>query len=172
MVDKAWPGLMRIVEIKQLDAMGRVRHHEQNIYNLLHHDGEEYLLRLAFNGLAINSDYYLGLDNRSLVDASDDMDSLVGEPVVGGGYERQEIDSSTDFVMNFENDHWVAYSPIVAFRAISAAWGPVRNIFLTNKLDDTGFLISTATLASPITLDAGDSVTVRIGMQIKACVQA
>jgi hypothetical protein len=96
------------------------------------------------------------------------MDDLIGEPS-GGGYVRQEIASAGDFAINFENDHFVATSPIVAFRATTGSWGPVSNLFLTNMDDNTGYLISTAVLQSAIALNPGDAVTMRIGMKLRDC---
>lgn len=167
-----WHGIMKIVEVTQCDSHGKIIFQEKNIRNILHNDGEEFLLRAAFTGgqvsTVIPDNYYLGLDNRSLIDTTDDMYSLIGEPQ-SGGYERQSISSSGDFAINFESDHYVATSPIVAFRSTSADWGPVRNLFLTDKANNTGSLISTAVLNSALVVSVGDSVTMRISMQLRDC---
>lgn len=168
-----WNGLLKILEIKHLNASGQVLWEHFNIHNLVHQDGEEFLLRAAFQGGPISTiipeNYYLGLDNRQSVSIVDTMDDLIGEPG-GSGYERQAVSSTTDFLLNFENDHYVATSPVVAFRATTGNWGPVSNLFLTDKLDNSGYLIATATLPSGIQVNSGDHITVRIGMQLRDCV--
>lgn len=169
---KDWHGIMKIIEIQHLAADGSILSTQNRILNTLHQEGEEFLLRAAFTGgqdsTVVPEYYYLGLDNRSTVAAEDTMDDLIGEPT-GGGYQRQEIASSGDFAINFENDHYIATSPIVAFRATSGSWGPVVNLFLTDKSDNTGFLISTVVLDTAVSLAGGESVTMRIGMQLKEC---
>lgn len=172
MLRKNWHGIMKIVEIIHKNSYGKVLYYEQDIFNLLHNDGEEFLLRAAFTGGqtsdVIPDNYYLGLDARVEPAAVDTMDDLVAEPI-GNGYARQAIASSGDFAINFESNHFIATSPIVAFEATSNSWGPVRNLFLTTEIDSSGYLISTATLSSPLTLDIGDSVTMRIGMKLREC---
>lgn len=113
--------------------------------------------------------YYLGLDNRNSVSATNTLDNtLVGEPS-SGGYERQSISSSGIFSINLEDDHYVATSPIVAFRATVGDWGPVSNLFLCTTNNNTGTLISTAVLGTAVSLTAGDNVTMRIGMRLRGC---
>lgn len=169
---KNWHGLMKVLEIKHLDTNGTILWEQRNILNTFHYEGEEFLLRAAFTGgqdsTIIPETYYLGLDNRTTVDAEDTLDDLIGEPS-GGGYERQGIASSGDFGLNFENGHWIATSPIVAFFATTGSWGPVRNIFLTSTVNNSGSLISTSVLPSAVTLESGQSVTMRIGLTLKEC---
>ena len=169
---KNWNGILKILEIQHKSPQGDVLWEDRNIHNILHQDGEEFLLRAAFTGgvesTIVPEEYYLGMDNRLLVTAEDNLDSLIGEPS-SGGYDRQAVNSSGDFSVNFENDHWVAVSPIVAFQATTGNWGPVGNLFLTDQSGSTGFLISTAVLSTSISVNSGDSVTVRIGMQLKDC---
>lgn len=171
-MSKIWHGIMKILEVRHWDAAGNLLWEQRNVLNLLHREGEEFILRAAFTGGRVSTiipdNYYLGLDNRSPITEADTLDDLVGEPS-SHGYERQEIASSGDFALNFEDDHFIATSPIVAFRATTGSWGPVSNLFITDKSDNTGYLISTALLSSPASLNAGESVTMRIGMQLKDC---
>jgi len=166
-----WSGIMKIKEIHHLDSNGNIIFEAFNIKNLLHFEGEEFLLQAAFlggrNSTIIPDYYYLGLDNRSLVDTDDKIADLIGEPY-GGGYQRAEINSSNKFSLNKEDVHYVATSPIVSFNANSiGGWGPVSNLFLTAEVNGNYKLISTAILDHPITLNDGDKVTMRIGMQIR-----
>lgn len=169
---KHWDGLLTIIEIQHRDSHGNLLWESKDIKNLLHQDGEEFMLRAAFTGgqnsTIIPENYYLGLDSRTTLFSTDTMDDLVGEPS-SGGYERQTISSEGDFSINFQDSHFIATSPIVVFRATAGSWGPVRNLFLTTQDDDSGYLISTAPLDSLVSLTAGDSVTLRISLRIRGC---
>jgi hypothetical protein len=163
---------MKLLEICHLDVDGSVISEQKNLLNILHQDGEEYLLRAAFMGGKVSDvipdNYYLGLDNRQSIAADQTMNDLIGEPF-GNGYERQPIASFGDFAINFEQDHFIATSPIVAFRATTGSWGPASNLWLTDTSDNSGYLISTIVLNSPVSLSSGQAITMRIGMQLLQC---
>lgn len=167
-----WNGILKIIDVKHLDTSGNVLWQNNNILNIMHEDGEEYILRAVFTGGRVSTiipdSYYLGLDNRVTPATTDTMDDLIGEPTTNG-YERQATNSSGDFAINFESNHFIATSPIVAFRATAGAWGPVSHLFLTDQSNNSGFLISTASLGTTITVSAGESVTMRIGMTLRDC---
>jgi len=168
-----WNGLLKVIEIKHVRD-GKVIWEQHNVLNTLHQDGEEFMLRAVFQGgptenPVIPENFYLGLDNRQSVSIEDTITDLVGEPA-GSGYQRQAVSSETDFAINFETDHFVATSPIVAFQATVGSWGPVSNLFITDQNDDSGYLIATASLNSGIEVVSGDSVTMRIGLQLRECV--
>ena len=167
-----WQGILRIDEIQHLAADGKVLRSEENIHNILHLEGEEFLLRAAFTGGQVSSviptNSYVGLDARTSVSDDQSMDDLVGEPV-GAGYERQAISSEGDFVINFEEDHFLALSPIVVFRGIGGMWGPVSHLFFTDRENNTGALISTATFSAPFEVSDGESVTLRVSMLLRDC---
>jgi hypothetical protein len=167
-----WNGLLKVIEVKHIRD-GEVIWEERNLHNLLHQDGEEFMLRAVFQGGPLENPtipeyYYLGLDNRQSLSIEDTITDLVGEPA-GSGYQRQAVSSETDFAINFETDHFVATSPIVAFQATVGSWGPVSNLFITDQNDESGYLIATAPMNSGIEVVAGDSVTRRIGLQLREC---
>lgn len=167
-----WPGIMKVEEIQHWDSSNQLLWEAHNIPNLLHYEGEQYILQAAFVGgktsTIIPDYYYLGLDNRLSVVVDDTMDDLVGEPN-GNGYQRAAVASSGDFAINFNNNHYVATSPIVAYIATLGSWGPVSNLFLTAEVDSEYKLISTAVLPSAIVMNSGDRITMRIGMQLRDC---
>lgn len=167
-----WYGIMKILDIQKWDVDGALLWEDKNIKNLLHLEGEEFILRSVFTGGSISNiipeNYYLGLDNRMAVSVEDTMDDLIGEPA-GGGYTRQSISSLNGFSVNLDSDHWQATSPIVAFNSTFSSWGPVSNLFLTDKIDNSGSLISTAILESPVAVEIGQQVTMRIGLLLKDC---
>jgi len=169
---KDWYGIMKVLDIQHLDKNKNVLWQQQNINNLLHLRGEEFILRAVFAGGRVSDvipeNYYLGLDNRPTVAVSNEMSDLVGEPTFGG-YTRQPVSSSGDFTVVFENNHYIAISVIVAFQATSGSWGPVQNLFVANAAGTDGTLISTARLEVPVVVNTGESVTMRIGMTLKDC---
>lgn len=164
--------LMKLIEIQHRNVDGSVLWEAHNLLNIIHLDGEEFLLRAAFTGGKISSVipdyYYLGLDNRQLLAKADTMENLIAEPF-GGGYTRQQISSAGDFSINIESGDFIATSPIVAFRSTTSNWGPVSNLWITDAADNSGYLISSISLQSPISLITGQSVTMRIGMQLLEC---
>lgn len=165
---------MKVLEIQHLDKNGKVLWRKENLHNLLHLQGEEFILLSVFLGGKVNNDYlpdnfYLGMDNRSRVLASDAMTDLAGEPAFAG-YERAVIPATGSFIVTLADDnHYRATSPIVAFTAAGGGWGPVQNLFLTNQVGDAGYLISTISLGISVTLTDGESVTVRVGMALRDC---
>lgn len=166
MSNNNWYGIMKIIEIQHVDFKGNIIWNAKNIKNVLHLEGEKFLLEAAFyggqNSTVVPTAYYLGLDNRTNVALADTLDEITEEPV-GSGYQRAEIQSNGVFTISFQDDRYIANSPIVSFRAVTGGWGPCRNLFLTGNEK----LISTAQLPSAIELKSGDVITMRIGMQIR-----
>ena len=167
-----WHGIMKIFDIKHLDVDGTVLWSDHNIYNLLHSEGELFILKATFWGgkssSVIPDFYYMGLDDRMTVAVGDTLASLAGEPS-SNGYVRQGISSNGAMNFNIVGLHWLASSPIVAFRSTTGPWGPVQNVFLTDTADNSGSLIATAVLSSPVTVTTGQSVTLRIGIMLQDC---
>ena len=167
-----WNGILTIIDIQHWDYDGNLLWEQKNIKNMLHQEGEEFLLMAAFTGgpnsTVIPENYYLRLDNRQVIAVPDILDNLIGEPT-SGGYERQAVSSSGDFSLNFESNHYIANSPIVVFRSTVGNWGPVTNLFLATTNDNTGFLISSVVLNTPLTMATGNNITMRIGLRIGGC---
>jgi len=167
----SWNGIMKLIELTHIRD-GQVIQKFENLKNMLHQDGEEFILRACFIGGQSNSvipaNYFLGLDNRVEPFESDTLAALTGEPT-GNGYSRQTISSSGEFVVSLDTSHFKAVSPIVTFQAVTGSWGPVNNLFLSTTLDDTGFLICTVVLPQALTVAANDSVTMRMAMTLKDC---
>lgn len=166
-----WHGIMKILWIKHWRE-GQVIWESENIRNLLHKEGESFILRAVFQGgvqsQVIPENYYIGLDARFVLDVEDNLGSLIGEPS-GNGYTRQAVSSSGGFDVTLEDSNYRATSPIVAFTAVIGGWGPVSNIFLTDSTTSTGNLISSAALPSNLSVADGDTVTMRIGLVLKDC---
>ena len=173
-----WHGIMKILWIKHWRD-GEMIWEAENIKNLLHREGESFILRAAFTGgqqsNVIPANYYIGLDARFALNVEDNLTSLIGEPS-GNGYIRQAVSSNGEseeetggFVLTLEGSNYRVTSPIVAFDAVLGNWGPVNNIFLTDSNTSNGNLISSAALPSTLTVASGDTVTMRFGLVLKDC---
>ncbi len=163
--------LLRILEIQHL-RQGKVLWEAKNLPNTMHLDGEQFILSTIFRstaGIAIPSFFYVGMDNRSSVTITDNMQSITTEPT-GNGYSRQPVSSATGFTIEQFDlsgvQHWRAKSQIVSFGASGSQWGPVSNVFLTDRLDSSGYLISTAPLGTTRNVSPGDAVTFRFALHI------
>jgi hypothetical protein len=169
-MNKNWHGLLKIEQIEQI-RNGEVIWKEENIKNLFHTQGEMFILSCCFSvggGISVPANYYFGLDNRTTIAAGDTMALVVDEEPTGSGYARQSVSSAGDFAIDLVGSNYRAISRIVSFTA-TGAYGPVRNLFLTTAPDATGYLISSATLSSPLTFASGDIVNLRMSLQLQDC---
>lgn len=165
--------LIGIDYIQHLSCEHKILWEQKNILNMLHNDGEEFVLRSIFlggktNNAYIPNYYYFGLDNRVSLAASDIMTSLVSEPTTSG-YTRVAVASTSNFTLGTNETNTQISSPIVTFRAVGGSWGPVKNLFLTDASDNTGYLISSVALASSVTLNDGESINLRMSITLKDC---
>lgn len=163
------PQLMLIKEVNHYDNNENVIWSEKNLPNIWHDEGQEFILFIAFDideGVEVPSQYYLGLDNRTTLSGSDDLDSLIGEPTTNG-YARQSLSSSNGFTISPTTT--TAVSGIKTFVASVGSWGPVKNVFLATTLDNTGRLISSVSLGGERTILAGESIAIRINLSLSGC---
>lgn len=160
---------MKVLEIQHLSKTGEIIWEDKKLLNLLHTEGEEFILEAIFAGGIIPDTYYLGLDNRTAISESDTMSDILTEPI-GNGYLRQPVLSVGEFTFGLTSGGFTqAQSPIVTFIASGGSWGPVNNLWLTTEADETGQLISTVVLSSETTLLDGERVTMRIGLGMRDC---
>ena len=163
--------MITIQEIGLLSSTGELLWKKENLHNMLHDDGEEFIINVLFGGVGVPSFYYFGLDNRTSLSSTDTMSSLVNEPSVNG-YARQKIASgssinnASQFTIMTEPP-FTAQSSILFFSANNnGSWGPVSNLFMTDKSDNSGYLISSVPLSTTITVAQGTSIYVRMGFQL------
>jgi hypothetical protein len=168
---KDWKGIMTVQELLHISGDGSVLHREQNIKNMIHVVGEEYILRVLFSSLSKPENYYVGLDNRSSLLPSSTIAALTGEPTNINGYERQAIPSD-NFQVESLSGLMQARSPTLVFRATGGSWGPVKNMFIATALgtdSNTSTLISSVVLSREITVNDGEIITVRMSMSLSNC---
>lgn len=163
---KDWRGILKIIEVEHVRD-GSVVWSDRNIRNILHAEGELFMLSCCFanDGLVVPGLYYFGLDARSSVAVTDTMADVAGEPS-GNGYARQSVSSNGGFSVVQQSGIYRAVPSVVTFTASGGGYGPMRNLFLTNMSDNSGYLISTATLSSPVTFTAGDAINLRMSIQL------
>lgn len=165
--------LMYLLEIKHLDCNKSILWESKEIIpNILHRQGQEFLLKGMFNtasAVVPPANYYLGLDARLVLSATDTLSSLIAEPNING-YARQAVSSFNGFSVALSGGSFSATSNSVVFSASGGSWGPVRNLFLTNVVNGTsGYLISSAPLGSQRTVNSGESISVRIAVSLSNC---
>jgi hypothetical protein len=163
-----WNGLVKIDLIQHVRD-GKVIWEDRDLRNLLHYEGQKYLLQAAFqnNGETIPNNYYFGLDSRATVAKSDTMISLVDEPN-GGGYARVAVSSVSGFTFQQQpSGVWRAISSLLQFTSTGGGYGPVRNLFLTGLSGMSQVLIASNALSSAITLTSGDTINLRMSLQLE-----
>lgn len=170
---KDWNGILKIEELL-IKRNEEIIYKVNDLYNILHTEGEAEILRALFIGgptsnAYIPSLYYLGLDDRATLAASDTLATLSGEPS-SGGYTRQPISSTTGFTLVESGSTVKAKSGVIIFSATGSSWGPVRNMFLTNVATGTsGILYSSIPIGSNVTVANGDDISLRFSMALKNC---
>ena len=168
-----WNGILKITHAQHI-RNNEVIWEDKNLYNILHSQGEELFLKNLFynDGTLPTPIYYLGLDSRAAIAYADSMTSLVGEPT-GSGYTRQPLNSistgNTGWTISAETSIHKALSNVVSFVASGGSYGPMYNLFLTNKSDNTGSLISSVSLSTPSTLISGDVLSLRMTLSLRDC---
>jgi hypothetical protein len=172
---KDWHGLVKVLEIIHRDAEGRVLWRDENLYNLLHSEGEDFLLRALFLGgnspsTYIPASYYFGLDDRTVIGLNDTMVTVAdgNEPTVNG-YARQAVSSSGQFNIVTVSSVHQANSPILSFHASGGSWGPVHNLFLTDDAGYAGKLIASVPLSQSLTVNDGETISMRMGLALRDC---
>lgn len=170
MKKKDWRGILQVVEVNHIRNK-QVIWQSSNLKNVLHIQGEEYLLKILFSNIIAKPQYYyFGLDNRATVAEADTLLSLDGEPTTHN-YSRQIVNSISDWAFAVSGGYNEAKSPILTFGAYGGSWGPIRNLFMTMQTQETdpalGYLISTVYLGQKITVLDGDSISMRMAIKLK-----
>lgn len=165
---KNWHGILKILYLEHLRD-GKVIRRDENILNLLHSQGEFFVLSTCFNNdgtSVLPPTYYFGLDARATLSVDDTMEDILDEPS-GSGYGRVGVASNGAFDIQQVSGIYRAVSPILTYSATGTGFGPVRNIFMTTEIDDSGYLMASAVLSSPLTLTAGETVNLRMSLQLQ-----
>lgn len=168
--------IMHIAEIIHYDINGKIKWGTKNLHNIVHDEGEIFLLSAAFATNAIGygvppTTLYLGLDNRSGLAETNTLASLIGEPI-DNGYTRVGLRtdgtgaSGQDFYITQPAAYYQAQSKIAHFECNTNDWATVSKLFLATSSDNSGKLIASIALTAPRTLVVGDYIDIAmyIGM--------
>jgi hypothetical protein len=166
-----WRGILKIVEVEHISG-GKVVWRDGNINNLLHYEGERFILEAAFanDGSVVPANYYFGLDNRTTIEVEDTMTTIANEGYEPStnGYTRVAVSSNGGFTVEpNEVNIYQAIGSIVTFSATGTGYGPIKNLFLTTQSNNSGYLLSTAVLSSSVTMSAGDQINLRMTIQLQ-----
>ena len=143
----------------------------KELSNTWHDIGQQFLLSIAFdtdNGYSVPDTYFVGLDNRDTISASDTISGLVNEPTTNG-YTRQTLSSANGFAITTLSGLTKAVSGNISFIATTGSWGPVQNAFLTTTLGNTGVLIASVALGTSRTVLANDTLSIRFRLSFSGC---
>jgi len=159
--------LLTILKIEHVGPDGVIWHAE-NLTNILHAEGEEYILNAAFADTAvIPANFYFGCDNRLSLEREDTMADITGEPTVYG-YTRQVVAYGEMIVEPDGSGYYGATSPILTFIASGGDWGPVGNLFLTTESGGGGALIASVPFSTEVTVTDGTSINVQMRIALQS----
>lgn len=160
------PAFHSYFHFQHRDANGKVIW-EEFIHNVVHDEGEQYILEVVFTEIQSPPfNYYIGLDNRVGISEADNLGSLVDEPTGINGYARQDVRSDdTGFTVAQVGGAYQALTKVVTFTATGGSWGPVDKAFLTTTIGAGGKLICTAALSEDRTLIDGETLDVSMYIQ-------
>lgn len=156
-----------IAHVKHRNAKGEVIW-EEEIHNIFHDEGEEYLVKVAFSEeLSVPTTHYIGLDSRTTIAEADTLADLVSEPS-GNGYARQSVTTDgTDYTTSQDSGDWQAATKTVTFTASGGSIGPVDNCFLCDaSTGTTGDLYCSLALSQSRTLADGESLDVSMTIKV------
>lgn len=162
-----WHGLIKILEIQHI-RNNEVIWENKNLYNTVHLLADEYMLKCLFvnDGTLLPTSYYLGMDNRTTVATTDTITDLVDEPS-SNGYQRQSLGIEDGWTVQYASGAYRAIGDIITFNATGGGYGPLRQLFLTNKIDNSGVLLATVPLTGVLNMSSGDSINLRMSLSLK-----
>jgi hypothetical protein len=164
--------LMTLLEISHFNKNGDLLFRKNNIRNILHAEGEEYILNCLFGGVSVVQTYYVGLDNRNALSVSNSFSSLSNFETSGVGYFRQAVTNNSFQISTNSIGNQQANSPIVQFQCTGNNW-TAKNIFLATAprppeiFSGPKKLISSVPLGTTLIVSSGEVVSMRIGLSLK-----
>lgn len=164
--------MLNILKIEHTLADNTVVYTQENIPNILHNTGEQFLLGSLFatatSGFGVPMNYFFGLDNRTNLTVNDTMASITGEPN-GNGYQRATANSMNGFSITLQSSHYQATTAVLTWTASGGNFPQIRNVFMTNLSSNLGYLISSIALSSPQTVLSGSNLSVTFALNLKDC---
>lgn len=168
--------IIQTAHLMHLSPDGKVIYEEWTDPNILHDEGEQYMLArsfaTAYTGYTTTpATVYLGLDTRASLAEADDLIAISGEPSTGG-YARQSLSTGgtgaggQDLVMSQVTGAYRLTSKSLTFthNTTGASWTGLLNMFLTDASSGTsGKLYCSVALSTSRTIaNTGESLTCTI----------
>ena len=149
------------------DSRGNIKWHEELVGNILHDEGEEYILKAAFTEAeSIPASFFIGLDDRVSLAEGDSL-APTGEPAVCG-YARQPVASdATDWTAVQDSGDWQITSKTVSFNPSGADYPSVRNMFLATTVNNAGLIIASVALSGGRVVNDGDQLDTSIVIKLQ-----
>lgn len=166
-MSKPWNGLVKLIELKIVDLEGNVLFKKENINNVLQYEGQTLILSCMFGSETVPTDYYVGLDNRSVVNVSDTMANIQLEPS-GYGYARQSLTRNSNFDIQ-SSEPPKALSSTITFSATGGSYTATDMFLCTVQTGDSGKLISTVQFGTTITVSPTNLVSMKFAMVLNGC---
>jgi hypothetical protein len=167
-----WHGILKILEVNHV-RNGEVIWKAENLTNMLHTLGEQFILQCAFAKGTLNTppgSYYFGLDGRATLAYADTVNSLSGQEPNSGGYARQAVSSENGFIfepIGTSPPIYRATSQVITFTATGNFGLTVFNLFMcTSSVPASGILIASVALTQALSLVSGDSINVKMSVQL------
>lgn len=154
--------------VNHLSKFGDVLWQSGQIDNILHDEGEQYILAQSFattrTGFTTVTQMHFGLDNRASLAEADTLATCdATEPKTAGGYSRKAVGTGgtgaagQPFVFGTVSNYWQAQGTTVTWTASGAAWATMKNLFMcTTSTGTTGKLICSLALTATRTLQVDD----------------
>lgn len=143
---------------------------QKNLSNVLHFEGEQYILAAAFNTAMREHEgtpefLYVGIDNRETVTPAQTLTDVVAAEPTLGSYQRAPISTKDGFASGWvrvkgkKDDSIFILNRTLTFRAEGGDIGRVKHYFLTTAAQGAnGKLIMTTPMKKPFDFDEDWSI--------------
>lgn len=150
------------------DRAGNLRWAE-NISNSLADEGEQRMLQCYLQGYADETNFFLRLVNKTVVDTHTLTEALSGYEPTTNGYKPQLIEVSTVGwpTLALNSGDYMATSKQVSFQASAGSIGPVTYAVIGTSSDYSGKLIAYGALSQSRTLADGEVLKATYQMKLQ-----
>lgn len=146
--------------------------------NLLHYEGEQYILSAAFNTSleeygSIPGELYIGLDSRPALKASDTLVNAISREPQLPAYKRARIRTNGDFSPKWEkaqgeSEDVFTLAATATFSAKDGDIGTINNYFLTTAREGgKGKIIVSSALTHPFDFWEGYKLTTELIVSLR-----
>lgn len=159
---------------------GQLIYRENKRPNLLHYEGEQYILSAAFNTaleFAVPPVLYIGIDSRNKLTPKDTLATVTKSEMKGASYSRIPIATGGGFIPSWEkalvvegktDDPVFVLNATATFTAKGEDMGQVKNYFLATVAEGSnGLLLVSSSLRKPFDLDKGYKLTVGMSVSLR-----